>query len=76
MTDTTFELSDPMRRRLAGIHARNADGSLTPMDFELPTERDRDASRTPSLGSAECLPNSPLTKRDALLVYSPGLREI
>jgi methyl acetate hydrolase len=38
MTDTTFELTDPMRKRLAGIHARNADGSLTPMDFELPAE--------------------------------------
>ncbi|HXL32149.1 MAG TPA: serine hydrolase domain-containing protein [Bradyrhizobium sp.] len=38
MTDTTFELTDPMRRRLAGIHARNADGSLTPMDFELPAK--------------------------------------
>ncbi|MET4291191.1 methyl acetate hydrolase [Bradyrhizobium sp. LB8.2] len=34
--DTTFELTDAMRRRLGGIHARNADGSLTPMDFELP----------------------------------------
>ena len=34
--DTAFELTDAMRRRLAGIHARNADGSLTPMDFELP----------------------------------------
>jgi len=34
--DMTFELTDAMRKRLAGIHARNADGSLTPMDFELP----------------------------------------
>jgi methyl acetate hydrolase len=34
--DMTFELTDAMRERLAGIHARNADGSLTPMDFELP----------------------------------------
>ncbi|WP_050630481.1 serine hydrolase domain-containing protein [Bradyrhizobium viridifuturi] len=34
--DTAFELTDGMRRKLAGIHARNADGSLTPMDFELP----------------------------------------
>ena len=34
--DTTFELTDAMRRKLASIHARNADGSLTPMDFELP----------------------------------------
>lgn len=38
MRDTTFELSDQMRKKLAGIHARNADGSLTPMDFELPAE--------------------------------------
>jgi methyl acetate hydrolase len=34
--DMTFELNDGLRRRLAGMHARNADGSLTPMDFELP----------------------------------------
>ena len=34
--DTTFELTGAMHGRLAGIHARNADGSLTPMDFELP----------------------------------------
>ena len=38
MRDTTFELTDAMRRKLAGIHARNADGSLTPMDFELPAK--------------------------------------
>ena len=36
MQDTTFELTDAMRKKRAGIHARNADGSLTPMDFELP----------------------------------------
>ena len=34
--DMTFELNDGLRHRLAGMHARNADGSLTPMDFELP----------------------------------------
>jgi methyl acetate hydrolase len=34
--DMTFELNDGLRQRLAGMHARNADGSLTPMDFELP----------------------------------------
>ena len=34
----TFELTDTMRQRLAGIHARDADGSLTPMDFELPAK--------------------------------------
>jgi methyl acetate hydrolase len=34
--DTTFELTDAMRGRLAGMHQRKADGSLTPMDFELP----------------------------------------
>ncbi|MEK0084559.1 serine hydrolase domain-containing protein [Benzoatithermus flavus] len=38
MTDTTFELTDALRGRLAGMHARNADGSLTPMDFELPAK--------------------------------------
>jgi methyl acetate hydrolase len=38
MQDTTFELTDAMRKKLAGIHARHADGSLTPMDFELPAK--------------------------------------
>lgn len=38
MRDTTFELTDQMRKKLAGIHARNADASLTPMDFELPAK--------------------------------------
>jgi methyl acetate hydrolase len=38
MHDTTFELTDTMRSRLAGMHARNADGSLTPKDFELPAK--------------------------------------
>jgi methyl acetate hydrolase len=37
MTDTTFEINDTVRNKLAGMHARNADGSLTPMDFELPS---------------------------------------
>jgi methyl acetate hydrolase len=36
MADATFELTDALRARLAGMHARNADGSLAPMDFELP----------------------------------------
>ena len=38
MRDTTFELTDALRQRMAGMHARNADGSLTPMDFELPSQ--------------------------------------
>ena len=38
MRDTTFELTDALRQRVAGMHARNADGSLTPIDFELPAE--------------------------------------
>jgi methyl acetate hydrolase len=38
MRDTTFELTDALRQRLAGMHARNADGSLAPMDFELPSQ--------------------------------------
>ena len=36
MRDMTFSLNDGLRARLAGMHARNADGSLTAMDFELP----------------------------------------
>lgn len=36
MANTTFEINDSVRSKLAGVHARNADGSLTPMDFELP----------------------------------------
>lgn len=36
MASTTFEINDTVRSKLAGVHARNADGSLTPMDFELP----------------------------------------
>jgi methyl acetate hydrolase len=34
--DMTFELTDALRARLAGMHARGEDGSLTPMEFELP----------------------------------------
>jgi methyl acetate hydrolase len=35
--DMSFELSDAFRSRLADVHARNADGSLAPMGFELPS---------------------------------------
>ena len=33
----SFVLREDFRSRLAEMHARNADGTLTPMDFELPT---------------------------------------
>ena len=36
MRDTTFELTDALREQLAGMHARKPDGSLEPMEFELP----------------------------------------
>jgi methyl acetate hydrolase len=36
MVDATFEITDRLRARAAAIHARGDDGSLTPMDFELP----------------------------------------
>jgi methyl acetate hydrolase len=36
--DMTFSLNDSLRARLAGMHNRNADGSLTPMEFELPSD--------------------------------------
>lgn len=38
--DMTFELNDDLRARLAIMHARGADGSLTPMDFELTDKPD------------------------------------
>jgi methyl acetate hydrolase len=39
MESTAFTLSPEMRSRLAGMHQREADGSLTPMpDFELPQD--------------------------------------
>ena len=34
----TFHLNDGLRSRLAQMHARNEDGSLTPMEFELPSD--------------------------------------
>ena len=37
MRDMTFALNDGLSARLAGMHARNTDGSLAPMDFELPS---------------------------------------
>jgi methyl acetate hydrolase len=36
MSETGFDISPAMRPRLAGIHQRGDDGSLTPLDFELP----------------------------------------
>jgi CubicO group peptidase (beta-lactamase class C family) len=38
MKDTGFKLGDAQRRRLVGMHARQADGSLAPMPFEIPQE--------------------------------------
>lgn len=37
MTTMSFVLNDDMRATLAEMHARGTDGSLTPMDFELPS---------------------------------------
>lgn len=36
MTETSFELTDPIRKRLAGMHQRASDGKLEANDFELP----------------------------------------
>ncbi|SNS34711.1 methyl acetate hydrolase [Geodermatophilus pulveris] len=38
MADTSFTLTPQMRTRLAKIHTRGDDGSLTPIDFEWPAE--------------------------------------
>jgi methyl acetate hydrolase len=37
ITNMTFELDDQLRSRLAGMHQRGDDGSLTPIEFELPS---------------------------------------
>jgi CubicO group peptidase (beta-lactamase class C family) len=38
MSNTAFKITPDMRTRLAKIHAHGADGSYTPIDFELPQE--------------------------------------
>jgi methyl acetate hydrolase len=38
MNETSFTLTPAMRERLAGMHQRNADDSLKPLDFELPAD--------------------------------------
>jgi CubicO group peptidase (beta-lactamase class C family) len=38
MKDTGFRLTPDRRARLAGMHARGEDGSLAPIEFELPQE--------------------------------------
>ena len=38
MKETSFTMTPAMRQRLAAMHQRNADGSLTPLDFELPAD--------------------------------------
>ncbi|MBL6458048.1 beta-lactamase family protein [Belnapia sp. T6] len=38
MVDTGFRLGEAQRARLSAMHARGADGSLTPIRFEVPQE--------------------------------------
>jgi methyl acetate hydrolase len=38
MADTSFKLSPSQRERLVAMHARGTDGSLKPIDFEIPQE--------------------------------------
>ncbi len=38
MRDTAMKIRPDMRARLASMHARSADGTLAPMEFELPQE--------------------------------------
>ncbi len=35
MSDTAFKISDDMRQRLVGMHARGPDGAIAPLPFEL-----------------------------------------
>ncbi|MBR0650971.1 beta-lactamase family protein [Roseomonas terrae] len=43
MADTGFQLTDAMRARLAPIHARGPDGSLTPLERGVEVEREFDS---------------------------------
>jgi methyl acetate hydrolase len=38
MQDTSFRISPSQRQRLVAMHARQADGSLKPIDFEMPQD--------------------------------------
>jgi methyl acetate hydrolase len=38
MRDTAFKLTEDRRARLASMHARDPDGTLAPIEFELPQE--------------------------------------
>jgi methyl acetate hydrolase len=38
MPDTAFKLTPAHRARLVGMHARGADGALSPLEFEIPQE--------------------------------------
>ncbi len=38
MSQTSFKLSTAQRARLAGVHQRNPDGTLAPIEFEIPQE--------------------------------------
>ncbi|MDH4362479.1 MAG: beta-lactamase family protein [Acidimicrobiia bacterium] len=38
MTSTAFRITDDMRSRLSDMHARLEDGSLVPIEFEIPQE--------------------------------------
>src|SRR5262245_126803 len=38
MKDTAFKLTQERRARLAGMHARSPDGTLAPIEFEVPQE--------------------------------------
>jgi CubicO group peptidase (beta-lactamase class C family) len=38
MSDTSFKLSASQRARLASVHQRGADGTLAPIEFEIPQE--------------------------------------
>jgi CubicO group peptidase (beta-lactamase class C family) len=38
MADTSFKLSSSQRERLVAMHAHGADGSLKPIEFEMPQE--------------------------------------
>lgn len=52
MTDTAMVIRPDMRRRLASIHARTEDGSLTPIELELPQQPETEMGGQALYGTA------------------------
>lgn len=52
MTDTSMVIRPDMRKRLASIHTRGEDGSLTPIELELPQQQETEMGGQALYGTA------------------------